>query len=215
MRQTRMARSFSSSAIVLLSIASLGSVARAQQEQEESDSATNEARALFEAGRTAFDAGRFDSALESFQRAHALSGRAALLFNIGSAAERLRRDEMALEYYERYLRELPEAENREFVEARVRFLREAGVGQPNARQEVEGPVETNAQAAATTAEPLTDTGGEASIVEQWWFWTLIGVVVVGAALGIGLGVGLSDPGTLAPPMGNFGTDGVAMALVRF
>jgi hypothetical protein len=50
----------------------------------------------------------------------------------------------------------------------------------------------------TPAEP---SGG--SIFEEWWFWTIIGVVVVGAAVGIAVGVAESSPsqapnGTLAP-----------------
>lgn len=37
-------------------------------------------------------------------------------------------------------------------------------------------------------------GGEESggIARQWWFWTIIGVVVVGAGLGLGLGLGLNQ-----------------------
>jgi len=48
-----------------------------------------------------------------------------------------------------------------------------------------------------------DAGG--SILEEWWFWTIVGVVVVGAAVGIGVGVVVgssgptqADPGTLPP-----------------
>jgi hypothetical protein len=41
--------------------------------------------------------------------------------------------------------------------------------------------------------------GGGSVLEEWWLWTIIGVVVVGAAVGVGLGVGLS--GTTEAPMG--------------
>lgn len=84
-----------------------------------------EARSLFEAGRTAFDAGRYADALEYFERSHELSGRSALLYNIGSAADRLRRDEEALRAFERYLQELPDAPNRSAVQARIQVLRRA------------------------------------------------------------------------------------------
>ncbi|MEY4514197.1 MAG: hypothetical protein RLZZ450_6319, partial [Pseudomonadota bacterium] len=46
-----------------------------------------EARTVFEAGRNAYDRGRFDEALTHFERAYHLSGHYKLLFNIGRAAE--------------------------------------------------------------------------------------------------------------------------------
>jgi tetratricopeptide (TPR) repeat protein len=147
---------------------------------------------VFEQGRAAFEAGEFDVALARFQRAYQMSGRAALLFNMGSAAERLRHDEEAIGYYERYLREMSDAPNRQFVEARIRFLR------ANPRQDQE-------------AAPAASGG---SILDEWWFWTVLAVVVVGAAVGIGVGVAMSSSGQSAVA-GNFGPDGVAMALVSF
>lgn len=41
--------------------------------------------------------------------------------------------------------------------------------------------------------------GGRSVLEEWWLWTIIGVVVVGGA--IGLGFGLSMPGTEQAPSG--------------
>jgi tetratricopeptide (TPR) repeat protein len=97
----------------------LASSASADAETDE------EARALYQAGRIAFDQGRFDSALDYFQRSYELSGRPALLFNIGSAADRLRRDEIALEAFERYLEEVPDSPDLASVQARIRVLRAA------------------------------------------------------------------------------------------
>ena len=59
-----------------------------------------EARALFEAGRQAFTDGRFEDALQRFSQSYELSHRAELLFNIGQAADRLRRDAEALAAFE-------------------------------------------------------------------------------------------------------------------
>ncbi len=189
------------SVLLLLSLASwLPSNAAAQE-----DSATQEARSLFEAGRTAYDAGRFESAFDYFQRAYDLSQRPALLFNLGSTAERLRRDADAVDFYERYLAAVPSAENREFVQSRIEFLRSSSHEE---REEAERERDPSA--------PARPAPGGGSVVEEWWFWTIIALVVVGAAVGIGVGVAMSDPGTQAPISGNFGpNDGVAMALVRF
>lgn len=87
-----------------------------------------EARALFEAGRAAYSDGRFEDALGHFRRAHELSDRPRLLFNIANTAERLRRDEQALDAYERYLEQVPDAENRAFVEERITALRDTSSG---------------------------------------------------------------------------------------
>lgn len=87
--------------------------------------AEEEARALFNAGVAAFDAGRFEDALWSFQRAYDRSGRAQLLYNVAQCQDRMRRDDEALAAFERYLELVPNANNRMQVEARIVVLRES------------------------------------------------------------------------------------------
>lgn len=82
------------------------------------------ARDLYEQGASAYQAGHYDAALGFFEESHALSGRAALLFNIATSADRLRLNEKALENYEAYLAELPAANNAPEVTTRIRVLRE-------------------------------------------------------------------------------------------
>lgn len=96
--------------------------------QEESSAADEEARMRFEAGSLAYEQGRYEAALNDFRQAYDLSHRPVLLFNIGAAAQNLRRDREALEAFERYLRDLPDAPNRAAVEARVAILRDALAG---------------------------------------------------------------------------------------
>jgi hypothetical protein len=91
---------------------------------EATDDREEEARALFLAGRTAYENGHFEDALERFREAYRLSGRAALLFNIGTTAERLRRDQEAIEAFEQFLAAQPDAENAAQIRARIRILRE-------------------------------------------------------------------------------------------
>ena len=38
-----------------------------------------------------------------------------------------------------------------------------------------------------TGTPTQPAERDNRIVKKWWFWTIIGVVVVGAAVGIGVG----------------------------
>ncbi|MDB4973091.1 MAG: hypothetical protein JWN48_1432 [Myxococcaceae bacterium] len=104
-------------------------------------SADAEARLLFDAGRIAFDTGRYSAALDYFERSYALSGRTELLYNLAVASERLRRDQQALEHYEAYLTRAPDSERAELVRSRIAFLRAAR--------------KTTADApSATTAAPL-------------------------------------------------------------
>lgn len=81
-----------------------------------------EARSLFEAGETAYHAGRFERALEYFQRAYELSARPGLLFNIANASDRLHRGREALEAYRRFVELDPESPNAPFAAARAQSL---------------------------------------------------------------------------------------------
>ena len=144
-------------AIALWIVAGAASPAAAQEAAPDADA---EARALFESGREAFDAGRLEVALEKFRRAYELSARPALLYNIAMSHDRLRDDRAAIEWFERYLAESPDAPNRESVERRLELLRgQVGAGQ----REV----------------ALADEG-----LSPWPFVVLGGAVVLGVAAGV-------------------------------
>lgn len=106
--------------------ASIATTARADEPPDTTpaeDEEISEARALFMAGRVAFEEGRFDAALAHFKASYELSGRAGLLYNIGQCHDRLRKDREAIAAFEQYLIADPEAENRAAVEARLQTLR--------------------------------------------------------------------------------------------
>ncbi|MGE0787254.1 MAG: hypothetical protein AB7S26_16400 [Sandaracinaceae bacterium] len=108
--------------LALALVASTAGLARAQDDAVVAHD--DEAHALFEAGVAALAAGRFDEAYDRFQRAHELSGRPEMLYNVGAAADRAGRDADALVAYEAFLASLPHAENLAFVQARIAVLRE-------------------------------------------------------------------------------------------
>jgi hypothetical protein len=87
-----------------------------------------EARGLFEAGRAAFDQGRYQDALGYFDRSYQLSRRPQLLYNIGQVHDRLRHDDEALQALTQYLKQVPGATNREEVEHRIEALKHAMIG---------------------------------------------------------------------------------------
>lgn len=123
-----------------------------------------EARALFLRGEAAYDAGRYEEALADFARAHELSGRPGLLFNIASVSERLRHDEEALRSYEAYLAAMPDAPNREFVASRIAFLEEQmaraqpAAPEPEPETELETATEGEPEPAAATTPAMIDEG---------------------------------------------------------
>jgi tetratricopeptide (TPR) repeat protein len=143
----------------------------------------DEARALYEAGRHAFESGRYDRALEDFQHAYALSPRPQLLYNIGQAADRLRHDEEALDAFERYLASSEVDETlRAQIEGRVAVLRSA-IERHEAAPSETAPPETR-PAPAPAPDP---TAGVALLVTG-------GVLAI--AGGVMIGLGASENGTL-------------------
>jgi hypothetical protein len=177
-------------AAALVIVSSVAVPASAQQDEsaEGNDSLDTEARALFEAGSTAFEDARYADALGHFQRAYELSERPRLLYNIGLAADRLRRDEIALEAFEQFLAEVPDHPRRRDVRARVEVLREAverGTQAPaqvdeepvpdDAPSESAAPEDANASPIADRGEPDAGTG-------------VGGATIAGASVLGGLGV---------------------------
>jgi tetratricopeptide (TPR) repeat protein len=154
------------------------------QAQAGSSGKDKAARELFNAGRAAYDEGLYEDALASFRRAYELSKRPALLFNIGQAADRARRDREALDAFEQYLLEVPAADNRAFVEGRIAVLkkalepeqRPAPTETPNLSPSTVTlpPAEPSAPAAAVGSS-TADVDDDGSVTSKWWFWTAIGV----------------------------------------
>ncbi len=136
-----------------------------------------EARARFEAGSMAYEQGRYESALNDFRQAYELSHRPALLFNIGTAAQNLRRDREALEAFEQYLRELPDATNRAAVESRIEILRRAVERPEEEEEEEEQHLEETTPTSAPSAGPPIPA---LALVISGAAVTLVGVALLGA-----------------------------------
>ena len=169
-------------------------------EEESAESATSNdetsrlsiprARALFDAGSVAVEEGDYESAFRYFVESYELSAEPRMLFNLGSCSERMQRSADALGFYRRYLVEVPEASNRQFVEGRIRALETVianteaeAAAQAEARAEAEaeqrGPeVERNAEATGPNRREAEGTPTAA--------WAIIGVggaaVIAGAVL---------------------------------
>lgn len=97
------------------------------------DEALVQAKQHFEAGRNAYNAGDYVTAIREFKAAEALRPSPILAYNIGLGNEKLGKKRVALKYYKRYLEQLPTAQNRPEVEGRIAQLDQdlaAQQGQP-------------------------------------------------------------------------------------
>ncbi len=79
----------------------VASPARAQSDRDD------QARGLFDAGQSAYEAGRFADAERYFRESYELSGRGELLYNIALSAEQARHDQAAIDAYRAFLEALP------------------------------------------------------------------------------------------------------------
>ena len=100
--------------LILLLVLAAGP-ARAQQRDED-------AKAAYTAGKAAYEAKRFDEALERFNRSYVLSGQAALLYNIASTLQQLNRPGNAAETLRDYLKARPTDSDRGELETRIADL---------------------------------------------------------------------------------------------
>jgi tetratricopeptide (TPR) repeat protein len=175
-------------ALILMSVIALPAHA---QDERASDV---EARAQFDAGRTAYDEGHFEDAARAFRRAYLLSSRYQLLYNIGQAELRGGHDDRALEAFEGFLRQAPKADPRHSeVQERVNVLRGMGVtpaGAVTVEQPTEAPSSAASPEAAQAAEPppAAEPSGERKIGP----WIVLGAGAAGVVAGtVLMGVGAS------------------------
>lgn len=181
----------------LLFAADFTSCTYAHAEDDQAHGNDAAARDAFAAGRTAYERGDFDSALEHYEHALALSKRPELLFNIGRAADSDGQARRALVAYEGYLSAVPAADNRSFVEARVARLRAAaGLNAvPSAAPPLPSVADAMPQAVSATPAPVASPAqpvdqGERSraVWKRGWFWTAVGAVIVAGTVGTIVGV---------------------------
>lgn len=113
----------------MLLLCAAASVTRAQPVQPEPPMEAQPAQPeqspdeLREAAHWALAGGRFEDALHLFEQASLRTNEARVWLELGDAADRLRRDDVALRAYPTYLDRFPQAPDRTEIEARVQVLR--------------------------------------------------------------------------------------------
>ena len=144
-------------------------------------------------GHRLYRLGRYEDAVASFRRAYEVKADARLLFDIAECYREMGAVDQALFYYDRYLAGWPDAFDRADVEEKVVELEAMRGGAP-----------PRTAAAANRRHPVMIVEQPASkprptphVWQRWWFWTAVGVVVLG---GVGIGVAAaSGSETSVPP----------------
>lgn len=180
--------------LALLSFLLAGLPARGGSAQD----TDSEAKALFAAGREAFDAGRYDAALEHWQRSYDLSKRPELYYNIGLAHDRLRHDDEAVKAFTAFLDALPNDERAAGVRARINAIRAAHV--PTATETAAAAPPIPVPSTSKTTADQVPAAESTPWYGRWYIWAGVGGVVVGAVVvGLVVSSSSSDQVTRAKP----------------
>lgn len=139
----------------LLAAVSPASPAAAQDADEE-------ARVHFRLGRAYHDSGRFEDAAREFETAYELSQRPQLLYNVFVAYRDAGRLGPAIGALERYLELVPDAQDRESLEARLASMRRLHGQQGGSDQQQESPAPTEPSSEPPPAEPSDERPIESS-----------------------------------------------------
>jgi tetratricopeptide (TPR) repeat protein len=102
-------------ALVLFWVFVLTAPSPVRAQTEADPAARAEARSTTQRATRFYDHGRFEQALEGYQQAYALFPAPGLLFNIAQCHRELGQHQLAIERFEQYLRERPDAPNRALV----------------------------------------------------------------------------------------------------
>jgi tetratricopeptide (TPR) repeat protein len=94
------------------------------------DEALQQAKTHFEAGKNAYNAGDYVTAIREFKAAEALRPSPLLSYNIGLSNEKLHKKRVAVKYYHRYLDAMPNAPNRAEVERSIAELERQIAAEP-------------------------------------------------------------------------------------
>ena len=190
------------------------------------------ARARFEAGKKAYEAGEYRAAIAAFKAAMKLHPSPLLVYNIARCHEKLGEWEEAARVYRGYLRQFPEAPDRLAVAARVRELeevaRQLGRQRPPPMGRAAPPPAPSASPRATSpaAVPTATTAAQPGDRDAGWrppayaAWVSLGVAVVAAGTGTYFGVrsmdrNASDEAAVSSARGatvSFSVAGVAAAI---
>jgi tetratricopeptide (TPR) repeat protein len=155
-------------------------------------------------GQRHLERGRYQDAIAEFRRAYELRDDPHFLFDIAEAYRQLGIVDRALFFYGRYLAALPDAPDRDEVEARMAELQQArasaiprslSLGPRLDQDVVVVPVPLQ-------AGPTRGANRPRPVWRRWWFWTAVGAALVAGAIGIAATSNRSEPSTPTTDLGD-------------
>ena len=167
------------------------------------------AKDLFNRATTHFNLGKFKDAAAEYEQLYEARPQPSLLYNIAQAHRLDGNSERALFFYKSYLRNSPDAANRDEVRGRIATLEKlieqqrrppnepAPLGPQPEVTPTPPPKPAAEPALQVTATPVEPASDKKPIYKKWWLWTAVGGAVA-VGLGVGLGVGLSQSATTYP-----------------
>ena len=163
-------------------------------------SAQTKADVFFEKGQADYQAGKFQAAIELFTDAYELVHDPVYLFNIAQSYRKVADCVAATEYYNKYLAEAPNAENRTKVQGWIREMspcveeRRAEAEKAHKLDELEKEKRVEAERARQLQ--LQRAAARGQTVDHGKTLRIAGLATAGAgAIGVGLGVAFSIRGT--------------------
>jgi tetratricopeptide (TPR) repeat protein len=183
------------------------------------DAAKAEARGHYERGLAHFNLREYPQAINEFQAAYRTLPDPVFLYNLAQSYRLSNAAEQALYFYQTYLRAATNASNRSEVEDRIATL-EKLIGEKRSAEKapepkappVEAQTAVQTSSATTSTVPATTTSGSVPVARsehkplyrRWWLWTVVGVVVAGAAVGVGVGLATQKSASFNANVGTFG-----------
>ena len=172
--------------LALSSIVAFGAVSAVPRVAYADDPAMRSARRHYDRGEKLFALGKFDEALDEYQKAFDAKPLPGFLFNIGQCYRNLGDYDQAIFSFKKFLKLDPETPKRDAVEKLLEELedkKERGESKKLILKKQEEPPE---QPPPATKKP---------IYKEWWFWTGVGAVAVLGGVGIYVEAKPSAPGT--------------------
>jgi tetratricopeptide (TPR) repeat protein len=174
------------------------------------------ARTHYRNGTRAYDLGHYVEAAAEYEAAYRAKDDPALLFNLGQAYRAAGDKVNAIRVYKSFLRRQPDSQRRDEVERRILELQKAldvesaekpapviekpapAIVKPAPAIEKPAPISAPAAATPATTNPQTTAAANyvtasrahrsTPVYKRWWLWTVVSVVAVGAAVGLGIGL---------------------------
>jgi tetratricopeptide (TPR) repeat protein len=172
------------------------------------------ARDAFRLASQSYDLGEYRDALTKFKEAYRYYEEPSFLYNIGQCHRQLGERQEAVRFFKTYLIKVPNASNRPDVEQMIaRLEADLATEEPTRHAAMPPPMNGEPQpggaAAAVESKPATMPAVVAQsksverrpLYKKWWLWTAVGVVAVGAAVGVTLAFTLPSTPTATTTFG--------------